>query len=391
MDIILSFAIILLSGVLAAKLLHKVKFPAVTAYLLLGILFGPEALNLISGKIIDISGLISNIVLSIIAFGLGQNFSRENFRRTGKSVLWISILEASSAWIAVTLALFLLLKKPLYLSLLFGAIASATAPAATVMVIREFKAKGTFTSTLLGIVAIDDAWCLIIFAISLVVAKSLATASRENLFLLKMFLYPIINIGVAFLLGASLAWIISFFSRYIKTRENLLIYTLGFIFLNASIAMHLHLSILLTNMFMGMFLANINKESFRFFDILKTVDPPLYLCFFILSGANLELTLLGEIGVMGSTYFLFRLIGKLTGASLGAYISKAAVAVRKYIGFGLVPQAGVALGVALIAKVEFPSFGGIIFTTVTATTIVYEVIGPFCTKFALIKAGEVRE
>jgi len=376
MDIILSFAIILLSGVLAAKLLHKVKFPAVTAYLLLGILLGPEALNLISGKIIDISGLISNIVLSIIAFGLGQNFSRENFRRIGKSVLWISILEASSAWIAVTLAFFLLLKKPLYLSLLFGAIASATAPAATVMVIREFKAKGTFTSTLLGIVAIDDAWCLIIFAISLVVAKSLATASRENLFLLKMFLYPIINIGVAFLLGASLAWIISFFFRYIKTRENLLIYTLGFIFLNASIAMHLHLSILLTNMFMGMFLANINKESFRFF----------YLCFFILSGANLELTLLGKIGVMGSTYFLFRLIGKLTGASLGAYISKAAVAVRKYIGFGLVPQAGVALGVALIAKVEFPSFGGIIFTTVT-----YEVIGPFCTKFALMKAGEVRE
>jgi len=389
MDIILSFSIILLIGLLAAKLLRLVKFPAVTAYLLLGILIGPAVLNLISPRVLKVSGLISNVVLSIIAFGLGENFSKENFSKIGKSVMYISVLEAAAAWICVTFAFFLLLKYPFHHCLVFGSIASATAPAATVMVIKEYKAKGILTNTLLGVVAIDDAWCLIIFAISLAVAKGLAGSSLDNFFLVKVFLRALLEIGAAFSLGTLTALIFSCFSRYIRTDDDLLIYTLGFILLTASIAMRFHLSVLLANMFLGIVLVNINKVSFKFFNVLRTVDSPLYLCFFVLAGANLEIGLLGKLGLIGITYLIFRMVGKMIGASLGGYLSKAASSVRKYLSFGLVPQAGVALGVALIAKMEFPEVGSLIFTTIVATTIVYEIIGPFCTKFALSRSGEI--
>ena len=267
MDTLLSLGVILLAGVLAAKFLRRIKFPAVTAYLLLGILLSPGIFNLVSEQILNASGLISNIVLGVIAFGLGQNFSKENFSKIGKSVVWISLLEASGAYICVTLASFLLLRQPLYLSLLFGAIASATAPAATVMIIREYKARGTFTNTLLGTVAVDDAWCLIIFAVSLTLAKALISPSVENLFLSKIFLYSFLKVGGAFALGALIAVVFAYFSRFLRTEADLLICTLGFILLNTGIALWLHLPALLANIFLGVVLVNIKKENIRFFDI----------------------------------------------------------------------------------------------------------------------------
>jgi len=389
MNVVLSFGIVLLTGLLAAKLLHRIKFPAVTAYILMGVLIGPTILNLVSKEILNASGLISNVVLGVIAFGLGQNFSRENFSKIGKSVLWISVLEATGAWLSVFFVFLFLLRQPLYLSLLFGAIASATAPAATVMVVRECRARGIFTNTLLGVVAIDDAWCLIIFAFSLAVAKVLIGPLTGNLLLLRVLLGSLLHIGGAFLLGAGMAVILTIFSRYARTEADLLIYTLGFILFSIGTAIYFHLSVLLTNIFLGAVLVNISKRSFRFFDVLRTVDSPLYLCFFVLAGANLNFALLGKLGLIGVFYFLFRIIGKLAGASLGGYFSRAIDSVRKYLGFGLIPQAGVALGVALIAEAEFPELGGIIFTTIVTTTIIYELIGPFGTKFALSKAGEI--
>lgn len=391
MDTILSFAVILLTGLLAARLLRKIKFPAVTAYLLLGILIGPGVLNLASEQIINASGLISNIVLGIIAFGLGQNFSRQNFSRIGKSIIWISLLEAGGAWAGVFFASFFLLKQPLYLSLLFGAIASATAPAATVMIIREYRARGVFTNTLLGVVALDDAWSLIIFSVSLTLAKALRYPLIESFLLPKIFLSAFLEIGGAFALGASIALAFSYFSRFIKTEADLLIYTLGFLFLNTGMALYLHFPVLLANIFLGVVLVNIRKENIRFFAVFRKIDSPLYLFFFVLAGVHLEINLLGKVGLIGVAYFGFRIAGKLLGASLGGYLSRAPKLVKKYLGFGLVPQAGVALGLALIAKVEFFPLGGIVFTTIMVTTIVYEIIGPFFTKFALSKAGEIEE
>jgi len=388
-ETILSFAAILLLGLLAARILRRIKFPAVTAYLLLGILIGPEVLGLVARPILGVSGSISNIVLSFVAFGLGQSFSRENFSRIGKSVLWISLLEASGAWLLVTFSCLYLLRQPLPVSLLFGAIASATAPAATVMVVRESGAKGTFTDTLLGVVAIDDAWCLIIFAVSLALAKGLVHSGGEGFHLSAAFVRSLLEIGGALGLGTLMALILTYFSRHLRSPGDLLIYTLGFILLNTGLAIYFHLSVLLASMFLGMVLVNINKTSFRFFDTLRTVDSPLYLAFFVLAGASLEIHVLGKLGLLSLTYFIFRILGKVGGASLGGWISRAASPVKKYLGFGLVPQAGVALGVALIAKAEFPTLGGMIFTTIVATTVLYEIVGPFFTRWALHKAGEI--
>ncbi len=389
MNVILDLGFILLAGIFLAKFIRKMHFPAVTAYLLLGIFIGPSLFNLISPGIIQISGLVSNIALGFIAFSIGQNFSIVHFRKIGRSVFWISILEACGAWILVTLLFYFLLRQPFYISLLFGAISAATAPAATVMVVREYKARGIFTDTLLGVVAIDDAWCLIIFALSFAVAKAIYFHLSGNFFLLRVLMKALLEIGGAFILGGLMAYFSSLVSKFLRTPTELLVYTLGFIFLNIGLAIAFHLSVLLSSMVLGMTLVNINKSSFQFFDILKSVDSPLYLTFFVLAGANLELKLLGQIGILGMSYLIFRIIGKMSGAALGAAIAKAVKPVRKYFGLALIPQAGVALGCALIVKANFPEVGGMIFTALIATTIVYELVGPICTKFALKKAGEI--
>ena len=216
MNTILGLGIVLLAGIFFARFINKLGFPAVTAYLVLGILIGPSVFNLAPKELLNASGLISNIVLGMIAFGIGQNFSIDNFRRLGKSILWISVLEACGAWIFVTSAFLIILRQPFYISLLFGAIASATAPAATVMVIREYRAKGSFTNTLLGVVAIDDAWCLMIFAISLAISKAIYNHLTSPLFLLKVVLNSIFSISGAFILGLILAFTLSHLSKYIR-------------------------------------------------------------------------------------------------------------------------------------------------------------------------------
>ena len=389
MNTILGLGFIFLLALLAARAINKINFPAVTAYLLLGIGIGPALLKIIPADVINASGLISNIVLGIIAFGIGQNFSRDNFRKVGKSVIWISLLEACGAWILVTLVFLIVLKQPFYISFLFGAISSATAPAATIMVIREYRAQGNFTDTLLGVVAIDDAWCLIIFAISLAISQAIYAHMLAASFLIQVFFKSILSIAGAFILGSIVAILLSYLSRFLRTQTELLTFTLGFVLLNTGIAIWLKLSVLLANIFLGAVLVNINKTSSNFFDSLKTVDSPLFLLFFVLAGANLEIDILSKLGLIGSMYLIFRIVGKVVGASLGASISRASRSIKRYLGLGLIPQAGVALGCALIVKNDFPEVGGMIFTTIVATTVVYELIGPLFTKHALFKAGEI--
>jgi Kef-type K+ transport system membrane component KefB len=386
---ILSLGFILLAGLLASRLIRWVKIPRVTAYLLLGIIIGPASLNLVSQGILNSSGLISNIVLGLVAFSIGQNFALDRFHKIEKPVIWMSVLAAITPWILVTLALMFLLHQPFHIALLFGALSSATAPAATMMVVREYKAKGSFTDTLLGIVAIDDAWCLIIFALSFAVAKATALHALSNSFILKVLARAFLEIIGAFILGGLLALILSYLSRFVTLPEDLLIYTLGFIFLNTGLAVYFNFSVLLANMFLAVVLVNIHRISFKFFDTLRNIDSPLYLLFFVLAGANLEIGLLRTLGLLGLGYIIFRALGKIGGAYLGGLLGRVPARMKKYMGWALLPQAGVALGVALIAKAEFPQIGGIIFSIIVATTIIYEIVGPVCTKISLKKAGEI--
>ncbi|MBU1043468.1 MAG: cation:proton antiporter [Candidatus Omnitrophica bacterium] len=386
MNIILGMGIILVFGLLSGKLAEKVKTPAITAYLLLGIVFGPFALGIISEHIIAVSGTISHIALSLIAFSIGQNFSGKIFRQVGNQVMWISILEAVGAWL-ITLVGLLFFKVPLYMALIFGAIAAASAPAAIIMVVREYKARGQFVDILMGVVALDDAWGLIIFSLSLAISKAMYLDLSSSIG--NVLMGAIIEISGSFLVGGVLGVILSRIGLFLKNQTDLLIWTIGVIFVATGISLHFHFSVLLTSMFLAAVVVNLNNESFKFFDILNHIDWPIYLIFFVLAGASLEIDLLGKIGVIGIVYMIFRIVGKFAGTYLGAHIAKSDDDVKKYLSLGLLPQAGVALGMALIAKEQFPQAGNIIFTTVAATTVVYEIIGPFFVKLALHKTNQI--
>ncbi len=391
MNAILSLSIIFLTGWGMSKLIKKLKLPTVTGNLILGIIIGQEVLDLISSEILDASSFISNIVLGIIAFSIGQNFSLQKFREIGKTVLIISLCEAIGAWLIVTFVFSALLKFPFHVAILFGSIASATAPAATVIIIKEYQARGPFSNILIGVVALDDAWCLIIFAFSHALSRSIGAHIIENDFFIKVIIKVIIEIGGALIFGGGCAFVLNYFSKYIKTSGELQIYTFGFILLAVGVALALHISVLLSAMFLGAFVVNIEKhfEEKGFFDALKALEPMFYMLFFILAGANLSISLLKDIGLIGIIYFITRIIGKFAGSYTGAILARAPSTIKKYIGLGLIPQAGVALGVALVVKGEFPEIGKLIFNTIITTTIIYELIGPIFTKIGLQKAGEI--
>jgi Kef-type K+ transport system membrane component KefB len=385
---ILGIALIIIAGYAGAKALRKIHFPAVTAYLLIGILIGPRLLNLIPVQVINASDFISNFVLGIIAFMLGAHFTLKDLKAAGKPVIWISVLEAGFAWVIVTVIMILYLlvnHLPIHPAFVLGAAASATAPAATVMIIREYRAHGPVTNMLLRVVALDDAWCLIFSALAITIASAISIGVFTAGVIMKAFL----DIIAAVILGGILGLAFHFITRFVTTKDELLTVTVGFIFLSVGLSITLHISPLLTNMVLGLIIANVSKESTLFFETLSRVDPVLFLSFFVLVGANLEISMIPRIGVLGLLYIVFRVIGKFIGVKLGSMLSHAEKNISKYLAWGLVPQAGVALGVALIAKELYPKYGELIFTTITATTVIYELIGPLCAKYGLKKAREI--
>lgn len=385
---ILGVALIIVVGYSGAKLLRTVHFPAVTAYLIVGVLIGPRLLNLVPHVILNQSDFVSNFVLGIIAFSLGANFTVKNFRAAGSSVLWISVLEAGFAWLIVTLvmiAYFLLRRMPIHPAFVLGAAASATAPAATVMVVREYQARGVVTDMLLRVVAIDDAWCLVFSALAI----TFATALHTGVINIGVMGTALLEIFASITFGIVCGFGLHFISRIIKHKDELLIVMLGYILLLVGLSVTLHLSSLLTCMAAGILVTNVNKNSSLFFSTLREVDPVLFLSFFVLVGASLELGIIPQIGLIGLLYIFFRVIGKFLGVTLGAKISRADPKIGNYLAWGLVPQAGVALGVALAAKTLYPVYGVLIFTTITATTVIYELVGPVCAKYGLKKAGEI--
>ncbi len=359
-----------------------------TAYLLIGIVIGPYVLNIIPGKIMAASDFISNFVLGMIAFTLGSNFKKESMIKAGRSVLWISILEAGFAWLLVTLVMvlyFLVRRLPIHPALVLGAAAAATAPAATVLVVREYRANGPVTEMLLKVVAIDDTWCLVFSALAI----AFANAFYVGVFHVGVVVDAFLEIIAALVMGGVLAFLLYHLVNLIVNREEVLVLIAGLIFLSVGLSLRLRVSPLLTSVTFGIIAANVVKNSEFYFDTLIRVDMVLFLAFFVLVGANLDLSVVPSIGLIGILYIIFRIIGKFLGVKLGAWISNAGRNVSNYLVWGLVPQAGVALGVALSAKALYPRFGELIFTTITATTVVYELFGPIAAKYGLKKAGEI--
>jgi Kef-type K+ transport system membrane component KefB len=389
MNTILCLGIVLVGALVAEKIVNYFKVPAITSYILLGILLGPYALNVTGEGLMAASELISNIVLGFIAFHIGKNFSLENFKRIGKTVLSVSVSVTVATLICVTVGIYYVAHQPFHIALLFGAISTATAPATTMMVIRQYKARGLFTDVLLGTVAIDDAWGIMIFSVSLAIAQIIQLGQFSELVIMFVTMKAAGKIFFSMILGLIMAFLVSRISVYLKRREEVLTFILGAILINTGVALYFHMSPLLSNMFFGAVLVNIEKTSFRFFDSLSAVDWPLYVMFYVLAGANLNVGLLSTLGLIGSVYIISRIMGRIGGAYAGAVIVGAEKSIKKYMGLALMAQAGVAIGLAMLAKVNLPHTGGAILNTIIATTVIYEILGPITTRYSLIKAGDI--
>lgn len=424
--IFLYIALLLFAALISTRLMKLLKLPNVTGYIITGIIVGPFVFGLFFNNFtyegikesliysyIDKIKWVSTIALGFIAFSIGSSFKMSTLKVVGKRVLIITVLEALFASIAVIAALIVmhfimpnLVSWQLVLTL--GAIASATAPAATLMVIKQYKARGPLVNTLLPVVALDDAAALILFAILFQIATSLNVSGGFDAY--KMIVKPLLEIIISLSIGAALGFLISFMNKFFKSRNNRLIIAIFSIFLACGLYFlfrskylgGFELSSLLMCMMIGAIYTNMCKDSNRTLDVMDRFTSPIYLMFFVISGASLDLTIFFNkngllVLAIAVVYIIFRVIGKWAGAFTGASISHSEEKIKKYLGFALIPQAGVAIGLATTASALFSAneetkeVGALIIAIILTSTLVYELIGPLVSKFALKKAGEIPE
>ena len=388
-NVILDIGLILLAAVVAASLINYIRLPRITSYIIMGVLIGPSLLNLISPELLEHSNLFTSVALSFIAFDLGKKFSLDKLRSIGLPVFGITAAQVLSTFGLVFLAVYLLMGARPEIAMLYGAIACATAPAATILVAREYKAEGRFTDTLLGTVALDDGVGILIFALVFALARSFAGIEAETGNpMLSGLIDSFREIFGAIFLGTALGLLLSQLPRVIKKSSTLMIYTLGVIMFNTGLCIHFGLSVLLANMALGITVENISEKDVEFFGAVERIESPFYVLFFVLAGAHLKIGMIPAMSALGVVYLLSRVAGKTGGAYLGAALVGEDKTFRRYMGLALLPQAGVALGFAIIVKSAFPSGGSEIFLVVTATTVFFEILGPVLTRTALKAAGE---
>lgn len=383
----INLGIMIIAGMLLGRLVKLIKLPNVTGYLLAGLLLGPSVLGLINESFLTDITVISDTALGFIAFSIGNEFKVSYFKRVGATPIIIACLESLFAVVFVSGALMLVTKDATF-SLMLGAIAAATAPAATIMVIKQYKARGPVTETLLSVVAIDDATALIMYSVSVAIAAAIsgkATSTAE------LVLKPVIEIGGALVVGAILGFIFLIPMKFFKKSGNRLCITVAFIFLGLGLSAMCGFSSLLFCMAMGAVIANFSDDVKHIMKLSDNITPPIFMLFFVASGAGLKLSVLPSVGVAGIIYIVVRVIGKIFGASLGATISRADKNIRKYLGPALIPQAGVAIGLSLAAASAAPQYATEIRTVILCGTLIYELIGPVISKTCLKKAGEIKE
>ncbi len=386
LNIFTNLALALFLSLLAGKLVKKIHLPNVTGYLIIGLLVGPYCLKLFSIEVIEQFSIIPDIALGFIAFSIGAEFKLSYLKKVGKAPIIIAFSEAFGAVLIVD-AILILTGHDIAFSLVLGAIAAATAPAATLMVVRQYKAKGPVTETLLPVVAIDDAVALMAFGLSVALAKAITSHGEASLGV--TLLEPVIEILGAFVFGAILGIALRFLTKWYTGRGNRLSISIAMILLCIGISEMMGFSSLLACMMMSAVFVNTSQVSESIFEQVDRITPPIFMLFFFISGAELDISILPTVGVVGTLYVVFRVIGKVLGASFGAWASNAEGVVKKYLGFTLIPQAGVAIGLASVAMTVVPEYGNQIRTIILCGTVIYELVGPVITKLALKKAGEI--
>lgn len=388
MDAFYYLAIILIAGLIFGRLVRFFKLPNVTGYLIGGLLIGPSFLNLITSDGIHTLSFLSNIALGFIAFSIGSEFKASYFKRVGIMPIVIAIFEALMAVVLVAATLILFGFDPAF-SIVLGAIAAATAPAATIMVIKQYRARGPVTETLLSVVALDDAVALISFGIAVAIAQMINQPGSANFIsaITEPLFEIVLSLGIGGLLGLLFAIPVRFFHD--EDSRQSLIY--AFVLFALFIASKAGISDLLTCMAMGAVFANISNKSDHVMKITDRLTPPLFVAFFVLSGADLNISVLPTIGLVGVIYVIVRVVGKIFGAWLGAFLCHADKNIQKYLGFALVPQAGVAIGLTVVAKTVVPDYAESIRAVILCATLIYELIGPSLAKWTLLKSGEIQK
>lgn len=408
-SIILSLSIALLTGLLLSRLVKIIKLPAVTAYLIAGILVGPfclGALNIpgigITKEEIDNLGFISDLALGFIAFAMGNEFRISQLKKIGKQATVIGIFQAVFTTIivdAVLIGLHFIMpdKLPLSVAVILASVATATAPAATLMVVKQYKAKGAVTDVLLPVVALDDAVGLIVFAISFGIAKSLNVGTVDAF---SVIIEPLLEVVLSLLLGFLMGVLFTICEKYFFSRSKRMAVSVTFVMMTVALScmkfqignIHIGFSSLLTCMMLGTVFCNMCEVSEELMDRADRWTAPILILFFVISGAELELSVFTDLAVViiGIVYIISRSLGKYFGANLSSKMVKADPNIIKYLGITLLPQAGVALGMASKAM-ELGPDGNIVRNITLFAVLIYEIIGPFLTKIALTKAGDIKE
>ena len=384
-EALLVLSIILFAGFIMTRLTNTLNLPKVSGYILAGILIGPCSLNFIPQHMIDSMGFVSDLALAFIAFGVGKFFKKEVLMRTGKKIIVITISEALTAGVLVTVILKFIFRLDWDFALILGAIATATAPASTMMTINQYKAKGEFVNTLLQIVALDDVVCLLAFSIVAAIANGRASGALT----VNDILIPIMLNLFAICLGFFCGYFLSRLLIPARSRDNRLILAIAMLLGLSGICAAADISPLLSCMVLGAVYINLsgNKDLFR---QVNSFTPPITLLFFVLSGMRLNLYALISCGLIGVVYFFVRIIGKACGAWAGARLSHASTSVRHYLGLALIPQAGVSIGLAILGQRLLPTAEGTMLSLIIlSSAVLYEMIGPACAKLSLKLSGSI--
>ena len=380
--VLIALGVLFLGGLALERVGRIVHVPRVTLLILLGVALGPPVLDILPLDIDEASVLYAPTALTMVAFLLGGALDRETLVAHGRDILVLSIAVVIVSGIVVSVGLFLV-GAPLVVALLLGAISAATDPAATSDVVQQSGRVGPFSRRLLGIVAIDDAWGLIYFSVALTAANVSVGHAAGDALLLGLY-----EVGGAIVLGIAVGLPAAYLTGRIKPGEPTLIEALGVVFLTAGTALYLDLSFLLAGMVCGAIVVNVARHHERPFNEIGHIEWPFLLLFFVMAGASLDLDALGGVGPLAIAYICLRGTGRILGGLAGGRLIRARPRQGLLFGMSLMPQAGVAIGMALVAMERFPDHGEAILAATIASTIVFEMIGPVLTQFAIRRSGD---
>ena len=388
MDELTSLGLILLLALLAGHLVSFVRIPEVTGYILAGVVLGPSVLGWVSHENVAALQLLSEVALGLILFSIGSVFEFSLFRRIGRQILSLTLIESTLAALLVSVGI-LALGQPWQVAGLLGAVAIATAPASTLMVIREVNSRGPLTDTLLGIIAVNNLFCIVAF--SLVAAAIDLTEGLGGSFLPTLYrsVFPLVwQLGGSAALGFLVGLMLAGWSRHVHETGETLILLAGSILFCVGVSRLLDLSPLVASLAVGATMVNLTSQSRRLLGTLGDTDPPFYAIFFVIAGADLEVSLVPTMGITGLLYVASRALGKLVGARVGARWLGLEPNVQRFLGLALLAQAGLAVGLTLAIDDRYASFAPQVSTVVLAAVTIYEMVGPISTRFALVRSGE---